>query len=352
MSMRGTKAGRLCAVAVVICGAVAAMLGAGVATSSASPASAEIRGTVVDPFTRAPIEGVQVCTLPEGELGSHVCDYTDSLGRFELTDLPPEPATLGLAPEPLLNYLPKIAGPLPLSAGSAIETEITLLRGAEFEGTVTEAGTGLPIEGSSGVEVCALDPDTGGRSKCVPVGDGGNYVLPGLSTGAYVISFGEDELVGGQDLHPDGYTRQYWDHVSEFDQARWELIEEGAVASGIDAELTPGAETFPPAEGSVGDEGSGEEERAEEERAEEVTGGGSNGISVFAPLPSWPGVVPPPKPPSFSPPTQPGKLICAGGYHRVTKSGKARCVKIHRKAPKHHKPKRHRHPHHAKTSHR
>jgi hypothetical protein len=331
--MWGMKGRRPLAVAAVICGALTAMLGVGAQAATADPATAEIRGTIADRSSHAPIQGIEVCTLPESEGEVPFCDRTDSLGRFALHDLPAEPTRLELTPLPWLNYLPTVAGPFALSEGGTQETEILLRRAAEFKGKVTEAGTGLPVLGSSGVEVCALDANTEARVKCVPVGAEGEYVLPGLSTGSYVISFGEDALSEGKVLLPDGYARQYWDHVPRFDEAIRMLIEAGAVASDIDAELTPGPETYP----------SVEEPDPWELVAGSTPGGSPIGtgvtsvpnLSIGAPAPPLLG------PASTSPPTLPGKPICAAGYHRVTKGGQTRCVRK-RKAPRRHKPRRHR----------
>jgi hypothetical protein len=332
--MRGTKATRPLAVAAVICGALAAMFG-GAGAAVASP-GADLRGTVVN--QSVPIEGVEVCATPtagEGiDPGCVITGQNGTPGGYEFLDLAPGTYRFEYRPDPLSNYLPAIFDSVPVAAGESTESQVPLRRGAEFEGKVTEAGTGAPIETFSGVQICALDPNTQARIKCVSPDSGGNYVLPGLPTGAYVIAFAEDRLVLDQDPYPDGYVRQYWEGAAEFDEALWMLIEAGAVASGIDAELTPGAETFPPAE----DPGGSSNEEEHQVPLEEDQGGG---FSEFPSLPNWPGAAPLPQ---FAAglPGQPqhvvGKSGCTVGHHWVTKEGQSRCAKIQKK-----KPRRHRH---------
>ena len=162
------------------------------------------------------------------------------------------------------------------------------------------------------------------------MGREGDYVLPGLPGGAYVISFAEDELIDGQDLHPDDYVRQYWEGVPEFGEARLMLAGAGAVVEGVDAALIRGEEVWPDCELASACEWTLVNE-------EEEKGGPGNGDPT-ASTPNQPLPATTPSRGHVKP-----KLRCRKGFRKVTKSGHARCVKI---------PKRKHHPRHRKARHR
>ena len=130
-----------------------------------------------------------------------------------------------------------------------INVEAHLVPGIEIEGTLTEMGTGTPIEGLSPPHsvpaICALNPTTQARVKCATPESGGKYSIAGLPAGTYAVSFAVDWVEEGLDLHPDGYVRRYWNEVPTFGEATLLTGTAGVVFDEIDAVLTKGEEVFP-----------------------------------------------------------------------------------------------------------
>lgn len=311
---------------------------------------AEIRGTIVaSHLDGAPLAGIKVfpdpTTVPLGEVAVH--DETGADGTFVLSDLGPGTYHLVFEPEEGINYQAETFTMPPLSTGSAIATEVPLKPGVEFEGHLTDGTTGLPVPEFGGPgrtpTACALEAFTDERIKCVPVGAGGEYVIAGLPSGGYVLSFGEDTKEDGVDLNPDGYVRQY------YEEGLLEIVEAPNVLDGLDATLVRGEEIWP-----------GEEEEAPSEViGEEVsgvgtTGGGTTGTITSPPNQAGGGVggTAPPLPNPFGI-TGPHanvlpKYTCKKGFHRVAKGGRSTCVKT-KKKPKKHRAKKH---HAKKAAHR
>jgi hypothetical protein len=296
-------------------------------------AAGEIHGTVVEHSTGLPIEGIEVCprwigTFENGEAG--YCGRTDAAGEYTVRNLGTGEYQVAFDPGETVNYVRTTIGPESVAAGSAIEVDAELVRGVEFKGTVTEAGTGQPVKYLGGdhgaVAVCALGPFSEARAKCVPVDPDGEYVLAGLPPGrSYVVVFGEDTKEEGSDLHPDGYVRQYWNGVSTFAEAEVITAGAGTVLEEIDGELIQGEEVWP-GEEELGGGGTG-------------SGSGDSGSQTSSTSSSSTVTTP-----ATTPSARVSKpaLKCKKGFRKVTKSGHARCVKIK-------KPRRH---HHKKASHR
>jgi hypothetical protein len=277
----------------------------------------EIRGTVADHDTDLPIEGVEVCAqllgfFQDGELG--YCGRSDAAGKFAVKNLSTGQYRLEFRTEGHVNYveelLPEPPGSIPLTVGGAIEVEAHLLPGLEIEGTLTELGTGAPIEGLlapySTPTACALDPITEARVKCDTVGSGGQYSIPGLPPGTYAVAFALDWIEEGLDLHPDGYVRRYWEEVPSFDDATLLAGTAGAVFDEIDAVLSRGDEVFPNCEVASA--------CPSPTSSETSSAGGTT-----------PPAVTPPPPPLARPSAQ--RPRCKKGSRLTLKRGHARCVK-------------------------
>jgi hypothetical protein len=213
-----------------------------------------------------------------------------------------------------------------------------LVRGAEFEGHLTDGTTGQPVEPTSDpsttTKVCALESWSEEVVKCVPVGAGGAYALAGLPTGSYVLVFGEDVKENGVVVSADGYVRQYYDDKSNSEEALVFLIEAGAVKTGVDATLVRGEELWP-----------GEEESPWEVISEENINpaGIGGGETIFTPnrFVGAPAPTPPPLTTTAHRPGRPKVTACRKGLHRVAKGGQSRCVKITKKLEKHRSTKHH-----------
>jgi hypothetical protein len=282
----------------------------------------EFRGTAADLKTGLPIEGVQVCAqllgfFQTGEVD--YCGHSNAAGEFAVKNLGTGQYRLEFSTEGHVNYvdelLPQPPNSIPLTAGGAIEIEAHLVPGIEIEGTLTEMGTGSPIDGLSPPHavpaICALSPTTQARVKCAPPESGGQYSIAGLPAGTYAVAFAVDWVEEGLDLHPDGYVRRYWNEVPSFGESTLLTGSAGAVFKDIDAALTKGEEVFPncevpsacPPPPSSGD-----------------TSSAGGGIAPTTTLP-------PARPATQSVIRRPR---CKKGFRHVVKGGRARCVKISR----------------------
>jgi hypothetical protein len=282
-----------------------------------------IQGTVADKNTDLPIEGVQVCAqligfFQTGEVG--YCGRSDAAGKFTVKNLGTGQYRLEFRTEEHVNYVEEqLPGPIPLTVGGAIEVEAHLVPGIEIEGTLTEAGTGMPINGLlapySVPAICALNSATQARVKCATVESGGHYSIAGLPAGTYAVSFAVDGIEEGLDLHPDGYVRRYWHEVPSFDEATLLAGTAGAIFDEIDAALSKGEEAFPNCE----------VQSACPPPPSDETPSAGRAVTPTTPLPQV--KLPPQRP------TQPPK--CKKGFRRAMKNGHSRCVKI-AKRHKHH----------------
>jgi hypothetical protein len=152
----------------------------------------EIRGTVAAVNTDEPIEGVQICArlldfFQTGEVG--YCGRSNAAGEFAVKNLGTGQYQLEFRTEGHVNYVEEqFQGPFPLTAGGALEVNAHLVPGIEIEGTLTEAGTGTPVDGQSPPysvpAICALNSATQARVKCAPVESGGHYAIAGRARSA------------------------------------------------------------------------------------------------------------------------------------------------------------------------
>jgi len=282
----------------------------------------EIRGTVADLNTDDPIEGVQICAqmigfFQTGEVG--YCDSSNATGEFAVKNLGTGQYRLEFRTEGHVNYVEEqLPGPIPVTAGGAVEVNAHLVPGIEIEGTLTEAGTGTPVEGllapNSTPAICALNSVTQARVKCTTVEPDGHYSIAGLPAGGlYAVSFAVDWVEEGLDLHPDGYVRRYWKEVPSFEEATLLAGTAGAVLDEIDAALTKGEEVFPNCE-------------VPSACPQLLSGGGSSSGGDIATTTTLPGAKTPTRPRVRRP-------KCKKGFRRAIKSGHTRCVKV----PKKHK---------------
>jgi hypothetical protein len=281
----------------------------------------QIRGTVSD-LESHPIEGVRVCAqllgfFETGEVG--YCGHSDAAGEFAVKNLGTGQYRLEFSTEGHVNYVDELLpGPIPLTAGGAIEVDAHLAPGIEIEGTLTETGTGTPIGGLSPPHsvpaICALNPTTQARVKCATVESGGKYSIAGLPAGTYAVSFAEDWVEDGLDLHPDGYVRRYWEEVPSFGESTLLAGTAGAVFDEVDAVLTKGEEVFPNCEvpsACPPPPSSGETS--------------ASGSGIAPPTTMLPQAMP-------ATATQPltRRPRCKKGFRHVVKGGRPRCIKISR----------------------
>lgn len=161
-----------------------------------------------------------------------------------------------------------------------------------ISGTVTDSATGDFVEE---VEVCAYPPEEFSLEDCDFTDSLGEYTIPELENGSYVVEFWGFEF---------GYITQYWDGKSSEEEADPVTVNDNAV-TGIDAALEKEAPLPPPP----------------------------------PPPPAVTPVVVPPPPPVVVPKGKAkakGKK-CKKGFRPKKVRGKKRCVKIkkHRRKRRH-----------------
>lgn len=276
-----------------------------------------VTGTVRSTQGTTPIEGVEICPnqVPFRPYEVSWCAKTDASGEFALRGLSTGEYRFQLYTEGDVNYVEQVTPPRSIQAGIPATLDVALVPGVKVEGTITEAGTGLPVEGFpppyTTPLVCALDATTEERIKCTAVGLGGQYKLPGLPPLRHFgIGFAVDRVEEGLDL-PDGYVRQYWDHVPTWAEAAHIAGSGGSTFGGVNAVLTRGAEVFPHCEVRSACP-------PPPETAPLPTPGGTPGTTSL------------PGPARFV-------LHCKKGFRKVKRGTRARCVKVQKK----HKPRKH-----------
>ena len=203
----------------------------------ASAATSSISGTVSDSVTKSPIEGVEVCARLDPYENEGGCDTTDSSGNYQIDDL--EPNVYGIRFETQFlgtNGLDWAPAHQPVVIGSdPITIDQELKRYGRIEGTVTESGTGEPIENAW---VCAFgyDKDFDTNNSCDYTDEDGSYLITGLrKSGDYRVRFVPH--------FPNGLLAQWYD-LKEYEQSDTPdpvPVELADTTTGINAELFPGA---------------------------------------------------------------------------------------------------------------
>jgi Carboxypeptidase regulatory-like domain len=144
-----------------------------------------VEGVVANASTKAPIDGVEVCASPSAAWPEEpTCVSTNAEGVYEFSGLAPVSYTVKFKPGPL-NYLP----------GTTANIDAALPEGAQVEGSVKSAATELPI---SGVQACATGFGPALETKCATTDAQGHYLIDGLETSSYYVSFWPSRPYVGQ----------------------------------------------------------------------------------------------------------------------------------------------------------
>ncbi len=186
-----------------------------------------IEGEVTNASTKAPIEGVEVCASPSGAWPEEpTCVSTDAKGVYEFYGLAPVSYTMKFKPG-TLNYLPETPQRYyelgaQVSAGeTTANVDVALPEGAQIEGRVTSSATGLPV---SGTQACATGFGPALETKCAKTDAEGHYLIDGLETSSYYVSFGPERPYVGQ----------------RYDDAKPMWVNQGETLADINASLLAG----------------------------------------------------------------------------------------------------------------
>jgi len=186
-----------------------------------------VEGVVTNASTKAPIAGVEVCASPSAAWPEEpTCVSTNAEGVYEFSGLAPVSYTVKFKPG-ALNYLPETPQRYyeqgaQVSAGSTTtNVDAALLEGAQIEGHVKSAATGLPI---TAVQACATGFGPALETKCATTDAQGRYLIDGLETSSYYVSFWP--------------KRPYVGQRYEGGKPMW--VNQGETLSGIDASVLTG----------------------------------------------------------------------------------------------------------------
>ncbi len=153
-----------------------------------------IEGVVTNSSTETPVAGMEVCASPSGdspEAAQPTCVSTDAGGVYEIPGLAPvqygvkfKPGALNFLPETVLRRYELSAT---VTAGvTTSNVDIALPEGGQVEGQVTSAATGLPL---ADAQACAEGDGPSLETKCADTDANGHYLIDGLETSAYRVSF-------------------------------------------------------------------------------------------------------------------------------------------------------------------
>lgn len=221
----------------------------GLASSASAAEDGQITGRVISAVTKTPIEGVEPCaaSAPVTSLPG-TCTLTNANGEYTIPSLP--------AGEYIITFIvhnPKLdsqyynhkydyseAEPVLVIAGQTtggIDGELGEVGGSfasELAGRVIDASTKAPIEG---IEVCAYEYKPTEESlpeHCAITGANGEYTLPGLPPGEYIVEFADPAK---SNLN---YVRQYYSAKGSLSEATRIQLPALTTEYHIDAELSVG----------------------------------------------------------------------------------------------------------------
>lgn len=188
-----------------------------------------VEGVVTNLSTKAPVEGVEVCASPLGEWPEELtaCVSTDALGTYEILGLAPVQYRVSFNPKEL-NFLPESPQreyklyPVVEAGGTTANVDETLPEGAEIEGQVKSAATGLPI---ADVHACATGFGPALGTKCATTDAQGRYLIDGLERSSYYVSFWPERPYASQ----------------RYEAGKLMGVDQGETLHGVDASLLTGA---------------------------------------------------------------------------------------------------------------
>lgn len=204
----------------------------------AAAAAGTVKGSVT-PLEWA--QEVEVCAVEK--LPSELCTLPGSTGSYVLENVPLGAVRIEFIPSFRSRLLTQYYDHksrlseattffLTPEAPTAAGIDADLVEGGVIEGTVTAAGSGLPL---GEVEVCAISASVPAVKRCGQTDADGTYELHSLPGESYRVAFrGRGERAG--------YQPQYYNHEQELSKGDFISVNAGETIPNIDATLEMGAE--------------------------------------------------------------------------------------------------------------
>ena len=229
---------------------------------------ARITGTVTDAATGEPVEGVVVYALGSG--GLLIDGFSDEAGTFTIGGLAAGDYALVTDEAEEVGYLNEIFDNLAcpeitcsfalarqsgtkvtVAAGGSATADFALVEGGRISGTVTDAGSGAPLQG---VAVRATRAVGGGSELTLKYFSGadGRYSVIGLPAGTY-YALTDNELGYFNEIHPDLPCKGDCDSAFAREAGTPLAVATAATVPGIDFALAQGGRIS----GRVTDAGTG-----------------------------------------------------------------------------------------------
>jgi hypothetical protein len=206
-----------------------------------------IAGIVTAAQDGARLAEVEVCAAEIEAPETTICGPTDENGAYELHSLASGSYRVGFWGggsssefEPWY-YLGRPSfrqgTPVIVTAGSTTGSiDASLARGAQVQGSVFAAADGRPL---SDISVCIFSTIDPSPQRCTDSDGTGAYAFDGLGAGPYRVGFSLDPgEPGAAATGTDGFEQQFYNKVSDRDQAATISVLPGGTAEGVDAALT------------------------------------------------------------------------------------------------------------------
>jgi hypothetical protein len=269
-----------------------------------------IEGLVKEAGSGEPLANVRVCAwVLAGFNRADPCTFTDSTGSYALSNVPPDEYVVEFWPEGNLLRLMfnqkegfENADPVSVALSEVVTgVDAELPRGAQIAGVVQRVDAPVPPPATL---ACALHLD-GKRYRCADIEKHGNYVIPALPTGEYVVEFFSS--------FPQEWETQFWDHEVEVEKADPLSLVAGTTVTGIDAVMEHPVPPFLR---------------------------WARPYLLNSPSSSAPQLAPWPAPVTQAPPSRAPRRCRKGFRRRHLSAGKTRCVRRHRRHHRGHRPSR------------
>jgi hypothetical protein len=202
------------------------------AIAPAAALAGSISGTVTEASSGDPVEGVEVCAYMEEEAEEewdYGCAESEANGSYAIPGLDPGSYFVEFWAGSQ-GYRTEYFEGVTVGEGGEVTLDAELSLKATLTGTVLATADGLPVEE---VEVCAVDVEWNEYANCAWTGSDGTYTLP-LYEGEFKVEFWPGP--SGRNL-----ALQFYDHEDRWNDAKVISLTEGESASGVDADLAPGA---------------------------------------------------------------------------------------------------------------